>query len=344
MQLKFLLMPLILLMLLLGLFSGLERIGLNIAPLTINPRIHGQIMIILLGFIISMERGAALRNIVWWSAPMLLALAGLLQIIGVDGFSLTLLLIGSLIFLVESLYIVRRHHAPYTYMMALASSLFLLGVLTWIQGSFTSSIPAWIGFLTLTIISERLELSRMAVKPGIQRLLIVIGGLTLLSTLILMVDLSTSPIFGFLLLTSSIWLLRYDVARAGLKTTGFRRFMAINLLTGYCWLATSGAAWILYPFLKHPYMTDIVLHSFFLGFIFHMIIAHAPLIIPSIFGGRIRYNPAFYLPTLLLNISLISRVVGGLLLDTALRQAGGLLNIVAVLLLLPNILYILVGR
>ncbi len=344
MRLRFMFMPIILLMLIAGLFSGLGRLGLDTGISAFNPSIHGQLMIILLGFIISIERGAALGNPIGWCAPLLFTLGGAAQIIGSGLFPQVAITLGSMFLLAESIYIVRLHAASYTYLMTMAALLFLIGAITWLQASFSTSIPAWIGFLTLTIMSERMELSRIVFKPDIQKLFIVIGGLMFLTSILSIIHLNALILLGVILTVSGVWLLRYDVAWVGLGVEGLRRFMAINLLLGYVWLAFSGITWIVYPISRHPYLYDLALHSTFLGFIFHMIIAHAPLIIPSIFHGKIRYHGFFYLPTILLNISLGARTIGDLAIDVALRQTAGVINIIAVLLILPNILYVIVGR
>ena len=83
-----------------------------------------------------------------------------------------------------------------------------------------------------------------------------------------------------------------------------------------------------------PYY-DAMLHTVFVGFVFAMIFAHAPVILPAILGRTTSpYQSALYVPLLLLHTSLLLRVVGDLQGWWSGRQWGGLLNALAVLLFL----------
>jgi hypothetical protein len=78
---------------------------------------------------------------------------------------------------------------------------------------------------------------------------------------------------------------------------------------------------------SHPYYYDLFLHTFFLGFAFSMIWAHAPIILPTVFK---RTQTAFY-PVLwpfwtLFQISLIGRMLFSLLQYTDGRSWFGVLN------------------
>jgi hypothetical protein len=79
-----------------------------------------------------------------------------------------------------------------------------------------------------------------------------------------------------------------------------------------------------------------MLHAIFLGFVFSMIFGHAPIVFPAVLGVPLAYHPSFYLPLILLHLSLMLRVVGDLTLWWAGRQLGGLLNAVVLLLFLVN--------
>src|SRR4029078_7550341 len=83
---------------------------------------------------------------------------------------------------------------------------------------------------------------------------------------------------------------------------------------------------------------DAMLHAIFLGFVFSMIFAHAPVIFPAITGIDIPFTPIAYRYAALLHISLLLRVSGDLMLWREAQQWGGMLNAVAVLLfLLTNV-------
>jgi len=119
------------------------------------------------------------------------------------------------------------------------------------------------------------------------------------------------------------------------RQTGLTRFIAVCLLSGYVWLGVGGLlTWRFAGVLAGPYY-DAMLHTVFVGFVFAMIFGHAPIIIPAILGRTTSpYHPALYVPLLLLQASLLLRVVGDLLGWWPGRQWGGLLNALAVLLFL----------
>lgn len=74
-----------------------------------------------------------------------------------------------------------------------------------------------------------------------------------------------------------------------------------------------------------------MLHAVFLGFVFAMIFGHAPIIFPAVLGLKIEYRPYFYLPLILLHLSLAVRIGGELLGSGPARLWGGLFNAIAIL-------------
>ncbi|MGB4873303.1 MAG: hypothetical protein WBP47_24850 [Candidatus Promineifilaceae bacterium] len=76
------------------------------------------------------------------------------------------------------------------------------------------------------------------------------------------------------------------------------------------------------------------MHAIFLGFVFGMIFGHAPIIFPAVLQRPIQYHPIFYLPLALLQVSLLLRLMGDLFVWPVVRQWGGLLNAIVLLLFL----------
>ncbi|MBS2039877.1 hypothetical protein JST97_33135 [bacterium] len=66
-------------------------------------------------------------------------------------------------------------------------------------------------------------------------------------------------------------------------------------------LATGGL-----PYLAGP-ASDRILHGVFIGFVLSMVLAHGPLIFPALCRLPIRFSHWFYLPLLLLHLSLLLR-------------------------------------
>jgi hypothetical protein len=142
---------------------------------------------------------------------------------------------------------------------------------------------------------------------------------------------------GIGLIALALWLLRYDMAWRTVSQPGLPRFMAVCLLSGYLWLGIGGVLWLAFAdwFTAGPYY-DAMLHTIFLGFVFSMIFAHAPIIFPSITGMPMPFSQEFYAHFALLYFSLLVRVVGDISAWMLLRKWGGLLNVLALLLFLIN--------
>ncbi len=136
---------------------------------------------------------------------------------------------------------------------------------------------------------------------------------------------------GVGLILTGLWLLRYDMATKSVKKTGQHKFSALLLLTGYAWLLVSGVLILLGDL--YGFIYDAVLHTFFVGFVFSMIFAHGPMILPGVLGWPIKpFHKVLYLPAIILEGSLILRVVADIMTWEAWRKWSGMWNGVAILL------------
>ena len=89
------------------------------------------------------------------------ATTGLL-LLGVDWAGQLAYLLASGVFLVVVGAIVRRQPSPAIVVGAAGAALWVSGCLVWILSGVGDAVGAWMGFLLLTILGERLELSRLA--------------------------------------------------------------------------------------------------------------------------------------------------------------------------------------
>lgn len=141
-----------------------------------------------------------------------------------------------------------------------------------------------------------------------------------------------SALFGAALLALVGWLVRYDVARHMIRSSGLPRFMAGCLIAGYAWLAVAGAVWLLAGPQFGGAGYDAVVHAVFLGFVLSMIMAHAPVILPAVLRRPLPYHRAMVVPAVLLHASLVLRTAVGDARGVEWAwQWGGLVSIVAVL-------------
>jgi hypothetical protein len=120
------------------------------------------------------------------------------------------------------------------------------------------------------------------------------------------------PVWGGLLYGASLtalaaWLLCFDIARRTIHAAGLSRYMAVCLLLGYLWLAIAGVAWCATS-LGLPLM-DAAIHALALGFVFSMMLAHAPVILPAVARVKLLFGWMFYLPLGLLHVSLAVRLL-----------------------------------
>jgi hypothetical protein len=304
--------------------------------------VHGPLMVVgFLGALIGLERAVALKH--WWAygIPVLSALSALSALIGGPA-ELTASLAALASILMVAVFITLYHQYPSEHfiIMALSGLAWLAGNALWfMEEAVFVFVPWWVGFLVLMIAGERLELSRLRqptalVRSGFHASIAVI----LIGLGYSFFDLPAAiRIAGFGVLALALWLLRYDLVWQSARQTGLPRFMALCLIAGYLWLAAGGILWIIFaPFFSAGPRYDAMLHAIFLGFVFSMIFAHAPIILPTITGLALPFQNAFYIHVGLLHVALLLRVAGDIELSLSLQQWGGMLNTLAVLLFLIN--------
>ncbi len=335
------LLVLAILALLAGLWAGLLRLAWPLAMFRPDLALaHGPLMVCgFLGTLISLERAVALGRGWAYAAPAATGAGGALVLAGVGGVGgPVLVVIGSAVLVAIFVAVLRMQFEPFVVVMALGALALLVGNAAWLGGApVFRVVPAWLGFLVLTIAGERLELSRMLFHPPrVERLFLALAGA-------LVVALGVASAWpesgwraaGVVLVALAAWLARYDVARFTVRRTELTRFIAVCLLSGYGWLAVGGVLAAVFGAVAAGPAYDAVLHSVFVGFVFSMIFGHAPIIFPSVLGVPITYRPTAYVPLALLHGSLVLRLAGDLLPGTfALRQWGGMLNAIAVVLFL----------
>lgn len=342
--------------LLAALWAGLLRLGWVLPPLRPTlPMAHGPLMVCgFLGTLISLERAVGLSALDpgkrWtYAAPGLAGLGGLLLFIGVPGLPGPLLItLGSAVMLAAMLSIVRIQPLLHNWLLALGALIWLGGNVLWLFGWTVAGISLWwAGFLVLTIVGERLELSRvLRLSSGKRAAFLVAVAIFVAGVALSAVAYAPGVRLASLgMVALAAWLLAFDIARRTVRKSGLTRFIAAALLAGYFWLGVSGLLGLRFGGVTAGLHYDAFLHTVFVGFVFSMIMAHALIIVPAVTGLQVAYRPGFYLPLALLQISLAMRVGGDLLANVTLRRWGGLLNEVAILLFLAMVIITVVqGR
>ena len=316
-----------------GTLAGLARLGVRVPDVAANAAaLHGPLMIGgFFGVVIALERAVAIGRSWAYLAPLLAGIGGIAAIAGATETAGVLMLAGGIVLVAASLHILRRQPALFTLTIAAGAACWAAGTAFWASGSPVHEVVGWwLAFLVLTIAGERLELSRfLPPSPWAKR---AFAGILLAFAIALagFTRAWAQPLFTAALVALAVWLVKQDLARRTVRSSGLTRFIAVCLLSGYAWLALGGGiALVAGGFVPGTRSYDAALHALALGFVFSMVFGHAPVIVPSVVRAAVPYHASFYVPWALLQLSMAVRLTGDALADQAWRSAGGVLNALA---------------
>lgn len=319
-----------------GMYTGLARAGIHRPTAMMGD--HGILMALgFLGTLIALERAVASGAAWTYGAPALGAVATVV-IVGsgpqvVAGIALAG---GGGLLLAATMDMDRQQPQLHLKIMAAGAGMWAVAAGLWAAGwTPTRLAPLLAAFLVLTIVGERLELSRLrrfgAGTPWwfVTAVVVFAGGV-----LVSLVDWNLGLMVGGIgLLAMAGWLWRNDLARATIHLSGTARFAAACMLAGYFWMAVSGVLWLALGVGIGPVLTwDAALHSLFLGFVMSMVLGHAPIIVPAVLGTSLRHRPVAWVPLGLLHVSVMTRVVADLAGWSVLREVGLHGNVTAIVL------------
>jgi hypothetical protein len=316
--------------LLTGLAGGLARIGSGMPSPQTAAAGHGALMTLgFLGTLISLERSVALRSAWGFAAPVLSGLGGVALAAGVPAPVPQLLLTAAGAWL-TGVYVAmwQVQAAPHIAVQLLGALAWWGAGLRWLTGGTLPAIAPWLaGFLVLTIVGERLELSRVATLGTRAGAAMVTASTVFAAGLVLALldaDLGART-QGVGLLLLAAWAARYDVARRTVRVPGLTRYMAVCMIAGYLWLAAAGVLWLAHGQVTDGPVYDASLHAVFLGFAMSMVLGHAPVILPAVLRIRLPHHRRDYVVLAVLHLSLLLRlVVGDGAGVSAARIAGGI--------------------
>lgn len=324
-----------------GLWTGLLRLGFDLPqPRSDFAALHGAVFVLgFLGTQIGLERAVALRRGWTYAVPAAAGAGSLWLILGLpDQVGQALLAAGGVMLVVVSIAIHRIQPAWHNAIMGLGALAWAVGAIVWLAGEpLYDAVPWLAAFLVLTIVGERLELSRTVRPPEAARAALVLAVAVFLAGAAASMWLPDAGyrLAGAGLIAQALWLARFDVARRTVRMGGATRFMAVALIAGYVWLAAAGVTWLANGAPAAGGFTyDAMLHTIFVGFVFSMIFAHAPVIVPSVLGVALPYRRSMYLPLALLHAGLALRLAGDLSSAADIVRAGGAISEVAIVLYL----------
>lgn len=333
------------LMMVVGIGAGLVRVGWDVPDaFASRAALHGVLMIGFFGTVIGLERAVALGSRWPYLAPLASACAGVLLCLTslAAAAAVPLLLAGGAILLLASFEAWRRQPALHTLILALGALTWIVGNVLWGSGQgAATAMPWWIAFLVLTIAGERLELSRVMRPPRRASLAFLAIVALLLIGLVWQTwaALGSTRVYAVSLLLLAGWLFRYDIVQRTIRMQGLTRYIAACLLAGYVWLALGAIAMLAMPKLQVGSPAyDIAIHAILLGFVFSMVMGHAPIILPAVARVKIGFHKAWYAAPALLHLSLMLRVGTDLSGQAGLRKIAALMNALAIGLFLLIVL------
>lgn len=325
-----------------GIWGGLSRMGMSLdIPYPNMVSFHGVLMVSgFLGTFITLERSEVLELGPGYFFALLSAAGAFIMGTGWGieaGMAMIVLagigLVGMYVF---TLSIQPEWH---TFIMSLGGVLWFVGDIFWLQAyPFIYTANLWLGFLILTVVGEHIELSstdHISDKQRVQAGMLSIIFMTGLLVHILWTE--TGVIMSALsLIGLAIWLMKNNLTGVTVRKTGLPKFRNICLLTSFIWLVIGAVISVLYLKVPDHLYYDAYLHSFFLGFIFSIIFAHAPVIIPRLTGWQVGFYDRFYFHYLLLQASLLIRLFGDFMADSMIRELGGILNGLTIVIFLVS--------
>lgn len=283
-----------------------------------------------LGTLITFEKIIPLKKPLLYVIPLVSATSVLLFFLKIPTYPIICLLLASgglsIVFLI---YWLQERSLIYAMMFA-GAVCWLIGNLFLLQTNFyPTSIPWWMAFTLLIICSERLELMKFLPVTKSQKWQFIASLMAFLIACAMSFHGAGNYVAALAITIAAIWLMRHDVVGINIKKTGLNRYVGAALLSGYFALMLSG---LCFPLLIHRALGyDALVHSFFIGFVFSMIFAHGPIILPGVLGISLKpYHPILYFWLAMLHASWILRMVSDLVLDMPLRKYSGLSSVVAI--------------
>lgn len=345
MKLRLLPLPLVLVSIITGIVGGWMRLGWQIALPEASFQ-HGILMTGgFLGTLITLERTVSMPSNWWRLFPAVAGLSSILLLLGERQFALMALMVGNAGLLAVYIIQMAKHKDAYWYMLLAGGTCWLLGNIVLMKvGLVAAATTWWIGFIFLTIVGERLELTRyLPVPKWAKAVLWAFAVLLVIGIALPFHSVYGRQLMGVASIGTAFWLMKYDMARIGIRKAGFHRYVATGLLVGYGWLLINGLTVFLIS--NHPLFYDLFLHTFFLGFAFSMIWAHAPIIFPAILKTTHRpYHPILWVIWGLFQLTLIGRTVFAWSGNQELRKWLGGANGVVILMMFAAMAIIMVYR
>lgn len=314
--------------LILGIAGGWVRLGFLDWYVPGTASEHGLLLVGgFMGTLICVEVVSARTHESWLVVPFL------------SGCSIPVLLVpgwsnfGHYMLLLASVGLVALHYQQTVRNPVASRVMGLVGSASWLLGNFmvvstgfvAAAVPWWMAFLLFAILAQLLNAASAKPRTGPTVTMAYLFSAAFIAGVWLpfhgagawLMGLSVSGIA-----CSLLWLQR---RHAGDRFRDLCGYSHISLVTGFLWLFTNGL--VLCFAGQHPWYYDLYIHSFFLGFVFSVVWAHAPIVLPKVLGLHgVPYHWSIWIVWVLFQGSLSGRVLSSLLGNSEWRTCYGVLN------------------
>jgi len=308
--------------LILGLLTGLSRLGIAQVPLSPH---HGALMLNgFAGGVITVERLLSNRNDGWVLFGLILLICGLtLYLAGVmDGLLLVAATIA-ILFVKETLRLSEKGLQNGAYQLIGLMSWFMGNLTFYRQGFYPAAVPFWMVFILMLIIGTRLT------SIGKEDMVSLLLSVAIFMSFWL-------DFHGYGRVTYGVGVSVLSIRMGYLELKNHNKHL-VGLVIAYTWLLVTGMGSIFSDYILYSY--DLVIHAFFLGFFFSMIFINAPNALLKKLGlDGLKTWPNFWV--LFLGVGLFIRLIlGDFFQMTNARNIGGVLNLLAIILYASHVLF-----
>ncbi|MEM0074723.1 MAG: NnrS family protein [Conexivisphaerales archaeon] len=246
---------------------------------------------------------------------------------------------------------------PFYFMIL--SILPILGfAILWIDSMYILGIAEVLLLLLFPIIfifGERVELTRFVSKKyslSAYRSVFILCGfataLTLVSAIYTTGHLALYLVFSVLMFISVVLIYseQRNFIRASKSALPLQRYVGRHVTVAYLWLIAGCVFGLMYASGFPGFMYDALIHSFTVGYIGTMLLAHGPVILPSVTGRKVDQSKVTLLPLILLTLSNLIRVFGDISLSQSIQNiisfasgVSGWFILVAIVIFLRSLLF-----
>ena len=230
----------------------------------------------------------------------------------------TLLVVSCLLFLslLRSFLTMGRERVSVLFMIVSALSLLLASVLS------AFSLPAGnVGFVmvlllfpVIFVLGERVELTSLATRSSSNKFIPELFLSAITAVLIGVGAWFPFPVVAFALSFALIgaalglFLVAESSARSKVVVSPFQSYVGIHVELAYVWGLAGSAFGVAYSLFSRFVFYDAFVHSFALGFIGLMFLAHGPIILPMVTRGQFDNAKLSFVPLAILTVALVMRI------------------------------------